>query len=352
MSYGRSYSEVVTGRIVKTVYIDYPASEHGGSTSYTFDEEVDIPVEVNIDVDTHPFDSSVHHCGTNVDLLTTAVVATEAAEIVSKEVNARKVGDSIVSGFFSYIRSEISQQIAELAQNVEAQLMHIRELSQACLAKKKQMEGDYMRISGRYMKIFGDLNSELSNRVFELDRPAFAFKKETDNQETRTTDNDLVNTVSIFGGESSDLQTKICISLAKKRAWDSLNKAKMFLWQQKKLNVTIQQSMLNESLSGSIFTPVCYFETKNFGNQIDKHLFNTEYLPVLGEKGKTNELVEQFSSPSVSWSKLSPGDQKSISLYFNAELDSKSLGNDPYSLRVRAMIRKIANFSTIEAIKI
>lgn len=350
MSYTRNYRETITVSGSKTVSVSYPASQNGGSTSATVHYTEEVPVSVNIHVDTNPFDKSVNHVNGNVDLLTGAVVATEAAEIASKATNAIKVGDTIVNGFFSYIRSEISQQIAELSQNIDAHLMHLKELAQSCLSKKKQMEGDYVRISGRYVKIFGDLNNELSNRIFELDKPAFVFKKETDNQKIRTSSNDLVNTVTICGIESSDLQSKIGASIAKKRALDTLNKAKVFLWQQKKLNSIIQQSMLNESVPCSIYAPCCYVETNNANNQIEKNIYSTDFLSVLKEKSKKNEIVEQFSSNSIAWSKPSQDAQKNISLYFNTELNNSSTANDQHSLRVREMIQKIARIASINVI--
>lgn len=350
MSYTRNYRETVSKVVSKTVSYNYPKSDTGGSDSIYVEILAEIPVDVNIHVDTNPFDRSVNHVNGKVDLLTGAVVATEAAEIASKAINAKKVGDTIVNGFFSYIRSEISQQIAELSQNIDAHLMHLKELAQSCLSKKKQMEGDYVRISGRYVKIFDDLNNELSNRVFELDRPAFVFKKETDNQKIRTSSNDLVNTVAICGIESSDLQSKIGASIAKKRALDTLNKAKVFLWQQKKLNTTIQQSMLNESVPCSIYAPCCYIETNNANNQIDKNIYSTDFLCVLKDKNKKNEIIENFSSNSISWSKPSQDAQKNIILYFNTELNNSSTANDQHSLRVREMIQKIASIASINVI--
>lgn len=344
MSYSRSYSETVS----KTEHYSYPASEHGGSGSIT----VTIPVDVNIHVDTIPFDTSVQHCDNNINILTGAVVATEAAEVESKNENSKKVANTIIGGFFSLIRLEISSQIAELYQNVEAQMMHLKELVQSCISKKKQMEGDYIRISSRYVKIFEDLNNELSNRVHELDNPTFVFKKETDKQKIRTTDNDLVNTISIFGAESGDLQSKISSSIAKKRAFDTLLTAKNFLLRQKKLNVTIQQSMLNENKSCSILVPICFVETNNNDIKIDKTVYSTSYLSVLQNESQKNELIERFSSTSLSWNKLTQDDQKNISLYLNTELDNKSSGNDPHSVRVRETIQKIANVSLINAIKI
>jgi len=229
--------------------------------------------------------------------------------------------------------------------------MHLKELMQSCRSKKIQMEGDFYRISGRYVKIFDDLNNELSNRIYELDKPAFVFKKETDSQKTRTSDNELVNTVAIFGSESSDLQSKISASIAKKRACDTLNKAKIFLWQQKKLNNTIQKCMLNENISGSLFTPVCFIESNNNDNQLNKRVFITEYLTALNEKNQKAELIEQFSSNTIRWDKLTSNEQKDLRLYFNIELNNKIVSIDQHAVRVREMIQKIANFSSINATK-
>ncbi|MEI6822452.1 MAG: hypothetical protein WCL51_10980 [Bacteroidota bacterium] len=352
MSYTRNYRETITVSGSKTVSVSYPASQSSGTVSATVHYTEEVPVNVNINVDTNPFDKSVSHVNGYVDLLTGAIVATETAEIESKLRNSVKVGETIVNGFFSYIRSEISQQITELSQNIDAHLMHLKELAKSCVDKKKQMEGDFFRISGRYVKIFDDLNNELSNRIYELDKPAFVFKKETDNQKIRTSSNDLVNIVTICGIESSDLQSKISTSIAKKRALDTINKSKVFLWQQKKLNSTTQQSMLNVSKSSSIFAPCCYVESIKANNQIDKNIYSTYFLTILKDKSKKNEIIEQFSSNSIVWSILSKDVLKNISQYFNTELNNDSSLNDQHAVRVREMIQKIANISSIKAIRI
>jgi hypothetical protein len=352
MSYTRNYSETITVEGSKSETVSWGPSENGGSKTVTIYYTEHVPVNVNVHVDTTPFDSSVNHCSNNVNILTGAVVATEVAEIASIDKNSKKVANTIIDGFFGYIRSEISQQIAELTQNIDAQMMHLKELMHSCRSKQIQMEGDYHRISGRYVKIFEDLNNELSNRIFEMDKPAFVFKKETDKQKIRTSDNDLVNMVSIFGSDSGDLQARIGVSIAKKRALDTLNKAKIFLWQQKKLGYTIEKSMLNESITSTIFSPVCFLETHNAGNQIDKSVFVAEYLSTQNDNGQKNELIDQFSSGSMNWGLLDPDDQKKIILYLNDELNRNSLANDQHSVRVREMIQKIALIGSINAINI
>lgn len=342
MSYTRRYHETVS----RTVTVSYPASQNGGSTSAT----VTIPVEVNIHVDTMPFDQSVQHCENNVNLLTTSIVATEAAEIVSKEVNSRKVAKSIVNGFFSYIRSEISQQIAELSQNIDAHLMHLHELAKSCADKKRQMETDYHRITSRYFKIFDDLNNELSNRIHDLDKPTFSFKKESDNQRIRSIENDMVNVVTVCGTESSGLQSKISASIAKKRALDAINKAKLFLLQQKQINQTIQQSMINESTSNTIYTPVCLVESIS-ENSSDKGVLSPQYIAVLNQKNIKQGLFDSFASKTNKWIKSSDEDIKKISLYFATEINDKITGKDQHSERIRQMIKKIADINSVKVVR-
>jgi len=349
MSYSRHYREVVSTTVSKTVSISYPASQSGGTVSRTVSMVAEIPVDVNINVDTMVFDRSVQFCGNNVDLLTEAVIATESATILSKERNSKKVADTIIGGFFSYVKSEISQQISELTQNLDAQLMHIRELSNACHSKKKQMEGDYNRITGRYIKIFADLNNELGNRIYQLDKPVFNFRKDGDGQGERAFSNDLTTTVPIFGKESGSLQTRVCISIAKKRALDTLNKTKIFLWQQKKLGATIQHCMLNENTANNIFAPVCFVEFNN-DKQVDRSVYCPDYLPAFSEKTYNNKLKDNFSADKLKWVKISQTDEKSLWFYFNQEVNARMPANDVHSARVREMTLSISNLSSINVI--
>lgn len=350
MSYTRNYRERIAIHYSGTVRYNYPASQNGGSGTAHYSGTEYEEVNVNVNVDTNPFDNSIENCNSNVNLLTGAVIATEAAQLISIDKNSKKVASTIISGFFGYIRSEISQQVVELSQNIDAQLMHLKELAQSCLAKKKQMEGDFNRISSRYVKIFDDLNNELSNRVHELDKPTFVFKNETDSQNKRTSENDMVNTIAILGGECGNLQTKISTSIAKKRALDTLNQAKIFLWQQKKLNNTIQQCMLNDSTDNQKYSPVCFIETNNEKNQIDRNLFVPTFLTALKENDKKNEIIGQFSETSNSWTSVSKEYNDNLNLYFNSELNKSYSSADQHAVRVKEMIQKIAYLASMKVI--
>ena len=160
----------------------------------------------------------------------------------------------------------------------------------------------------------------------------------------------MVNTAAVLGGECGNLHAKISTSIAKKRALDTLNQAKVFLWQQKKLNNTIQQCMLNENTDNQKFSPVCFIETNNEKNQIGKNLFSPTFLTSLQENSKKSEIISQFAETSNSWIAIPKDYNENLILYFNSELNKYYSSADLNARRVKEMIQKIANIGLIKVI--
>lgn len=345
MSYRQSFHKQIavqySGRVSYSGSVD--GKPYSGSVPYSGTAYED--VEVNIDVETTPFDNSVAHCNNTVNVLTGAVVATETAQIVSIDTNAKKIGSTIVEGFFKTIRSEISQQIAELSSRIDSHLAHLHSMAKRCVEKQTQMQGDYQRISNRYLKIFEDLNNELSNRIYELDKPAFIFKNQSDKVGGRTLIGGLASTVAVLGEESGDLQTRISASLAKKRAFDTIGKTNTFLVKQKRLNGTINETVLKESVSAIQYSPVCFIETQNEKSQISKNLYQADFLP----KMQTNEMISDFQAKT--WSSISKDNAEKIGRYFNAEVSNRYSSAETHTNRVRENIVKMLNFNSIKSVQ-
>jgi hypothetical protein len=300
---------------------------------------------VNIDVDTNPFDHSVASCNSSVNLLTGAVVATETAQVVSINKNSRKVADTMIKGFFNTIRLEIGQQTMELSKLIDAKLLYLRELAKSLVDKQKEMEVNYNRISSRYLNIFNNLNHELENRIFELDKPAFVFKRNIDSHSNRTFGNDLVNTVAVFGKESGELQAKIAASIAKKRALNAIRQAHIFLWKQKKLQSTINRSMLNENDAATRFSPVCFIETGGEKNQMDRNVYQPGFLPQMNK----NEMLEVFKTQH--WATATKEQKDNLQRHFNSEVSNAySASNNQHDERVRNMIVRIFDVNSIKSI--
>lgn len=340
MSYRRSFTKRIAIHYSGTVH--YPASQEGGSVSYSGTEYED--VEVNVEVDTNPFDSSVQHCNTTVGLLTGAVVATESAQIASIKSNAAKIGQTIVDGFFKTVRSEISQQIMELSNRIEATLLHLNALTKRCIGKRQQMEQDYNRLSEHYLKMFEDLNSELKNRVYELDRPTFIFKQESDKSSYRALGSDMVGTVTVAGAENNRLEAKIGASVTKKRALDTIEKAYSFLEKQKQTSDILLNCIRDDAEAATYYIPVCYVETNNPMGQIDRNVYQPGRLGGLNKQGLITELRDK------SWRAATKDSREQIQLHFNSEVSTHCTSSNSHDDRVRDYISRLFNINTIQTL--
>jgi hypothetical protein len=342
MSYTRQYHEVVSGTKTETVSVSYPASQSGGTTSRTVTVRIDIPVNINIHVDTIPFDHSVRNAENNITLLTGAVVATEAAAIISKKKSARKVGDAIVNGFFSYVRSEISQQVSEITQQTEALLVHIKSLAEACVSKKEQMTTDYHRISSRYVKLFTDLNRELALRIHQMDRPAFLFKELTNELNDRQHASGAIGASMVFHAEHTTVQVRVGSAVAKMQAACALEKITAFLAQQKDADLTIRQYMQNNSNAEILYTPICISEAITGANMTDKQT----YIPctLAAEQQRTIHSYISAQGPD-SWMPVKSDDLQHLSFYFNKALIQRAPDD-----RLRKTIQQIANLENLQVI--
>ncbi len=339
MSYTQKFSKTIYVHYSGTV--SYPASQSGGTVSYSGSKAE--TVHVNINVNTDPFDRSVGNCNGNVKLLTGAVVATESAQIASIRENSRRVGQTIVNGFFKTISSEISQQIMELTTRLDALLLHLRSLGQRCVEKQEQMERDYQRLASRYSKTFDDLNKELENRIYELDRPTFNFKQQSDAQALRSTSDDLVGAVTVSGAESAAVQARISASRAKNQANKTICQADKYLICQKNLEQTINKSAQSQAYEGTYYMPVAYMLTESEQRHIDKQLHHPSKLPIKSRRNLIDRLEGQ------NWRNMDEESNAAIRQYFNSEVREQLTGNDSHTNRVRENIFKLLNKSEIES---
>ena len=176
-----------------------------------------------------------------------------------------------------------------------------------------------------------------------MNKPAFVFKKDYDNHSMRTFSNDLVSTASVFGTEGGLLQAKISASVAKKRAFDTINQANIFLLTQKNLERTVDQCMLNENISEKKYVPICLLETLSDKSQIYKNVFQPDYL----EQLDSNEIFENFKNQN--WTNITKEKKENIQRYFNTEVSNSYSSDFQHSNRVKEMIMKFFDVNSIKS---
>lgn len=341
-----SYTKHMPTQYITVYYsetVSYPASQNGGTIRVS--GHVTEPVDVVVHVDTESFDREVERCNDSVNLLTGSVAATEGAQVASIRENSRRIGDTIIAGFFKTVRSDITQQIAALQSNIDSLMLHLRELSSRCLGKKKQMETDYLRISSRYLKIFDELDSELDNRIHAIDEPVFGFTGASAAIAQANTADGLVAATALGNAENARLHAMIAASMAKRRAKEAISKAERFLDVQYSTDSLLRNCLRPGGVQQTVYTPCCLAETAEGPMETSTRIYAS---PLLGEAvapGLRSALGECPWRVAVS-----PEDSTAISGYFNEEVARlTSEAANPHDTRVAQMVSRMFDLSQTAA---
>lgn len=317
MSYRRSY----TGYVHYSGTVSYPASQNGGSVSYSGSE----PVYITIDVDTNAFDASVGHCNNAVNALTGAVVATEAAQVESKRQASKQIASTIVKGFFDYVGADLSQKIKELSSKCESLFIALMGHKDNCLSKSKQMQDDYNRISKRYSKIFEDLDKETVSRIEVLDKPTFQFAESAQNLVDRNSNTELLGISTISANENIKLETVLSCSHVKQQASVLLDKANCYLQGTYRLANSVRDMLDDSQAENDILLPVMFVESvKNIENKETRIIGTDDSFTTSGDVVDST-LRSKFMSKDVEWGNMNSNDFDKVISYLNAEVQSDQM---------------------------
>lgn len=216
----------------------------------------------NYTVDTHPMADELNSVSRHVNVTTGAVVAMQVAVIAAEGKAADHVCKNVNKGFYSLIRSQISQKLAKLQSEVDSNLMQLVQQKNALLGIRNRMQRDYNMIAMRYLKLFNGLNANLKNRIFELDKPTIDFAcKEIDKVSNRT--KYLTATIPITQSESISESQKIIASNVKQRGLNVINSMKSFIHEMNVQKKLTDQVMIHESSYtkiGTAYIPIIIYE--------------------------------------------------------------------------------------------
>lgn len=126
-------------------------------------------------IDTQPMAREIEKVSHHVTATTTAVVAMQSAVIAAEKEASDHVCEKVNLGFYTLIRSQITQKMAKLQSDVDSLLMQLSQQQKQLLGIRSRMERDYNMLLARYSKLFNGLNQNLRQRVAELDRPTMDF---------------------------------------------------------------------------------------------------------------------------------------------------------------------------------
>ena len=284
-------------------------------------------------VDTAPMAAELQSVSNHVKGTTAAVVTMQTAVIAAENKGANKVCSNVNRGFFTLMRSQISQKIANKQSRVEALIMQLGQQKRQLLSIKTNMEREYGRIAERYLRIFTSVNKELESRIRQIDQPVF----ELVNKHMMTSSNRMnalsgwVTTSQVEGITRSQ---QILVSKMKHNAQVALEQSTEFLSQigeQRVLTgkVLISNPMGNESKTCQI--PVVIWETLNDNSGIPRTEVNTPEALAKIHSDQINNVIRE--SETLPWGE----DQSSmVEEEFMSIVDSSA--STP---RVKDMIKKM-----------
>ncbi len=290
----------------------------------------------NYTVDTVPMANEITRVSRSVNRTTGAVVAMQTAVVVSGEKAANRVCENLNTGFYSLIRSQISQKMAKLQSEVDSVMMELVQQKNALLAIKKRMERDYNMITSRYVKLFNGLNANLRQRVFELDKPTTDFAiKEVDKLWNRT--KYLTATIPVSQLESVSYSQKILSSNAKKRGLNVINSMKSYLLEmnsQKKLTEKILINADEFRDSSMVYIPLIVFEyNKEKNNQTVDMAFSDQKMNNAARSSVKNTIYDTLSQHN--WMQTFVPDKELTSEF------SKLVSASPRSQRIKDLTMEL-----------
>ena len=216
----------------------------------------------NYTVDTKPIAEEMRSVSRHVNATTGAVVAMQTAVIIAEEKAADHVCNNVNKGFYSLIRSQISQKMAKLQSEVDSHLMQLVQQKNALLSIKNRMQKDYNMIASRYIKLFNGLNSNLKQRAFELDKPTIDFAvKEVDKVSNRS--KYLTATIPIAQLESLAASQKIVASNVKYRGFNVIKSMRSFLFEMNTQKKLTDQILINDGRyteTATVYIPIVICE--------------------------------------------------------------------------------------------
>ncbi len=131
----------------------------------------------DVNVSTEPMARTMDGVTKSVQVVGGAVSAMQVAVIASEKAAADKICRSVDTGFYTLIKSRMSQRLSQFQSTMRSRVGAMLETSMAIDRVRTQMTGDFNRIKARYAKLFSGLDRTLDERVRAIDSDAMELSK-------------------------------------------------------------------------------------------------------------------------------------------------------------------------------
>jgi len=293
----------------------------------------------NFTVDTNPMADSIEGVSRHVNGTTAAVVAMQTAVVIAKQNSANNICNNVNLGFYSLIRSQISQKIATHKSKADAKIMELQQQSISLASIKSRMEKDYNMHANRYTKLFNSLNKALKGRIFELDKPTTSFINK-DILPTANRTKQLSAATSIIQLESVTSGQLISTSNTKYNALQNISSMKDFIYSSENQKVLIGSILTDKGIDkpAEIYIPIIINESEGL------NVRQSQWSISQSTSGHVNNKIESFAYsnlPGLNWVEANNSETTKINQEFGAFVEHATVSD-----RIKKQMLKLLNAST------
>lgn len=280
-------------------------------------------------VETHEMAVALESVGRHVDGATAAVISMQTAVVIAERQAAKDVCVNVNRGFFTLIRSQISQKMAICRSQVDARLLELRDQALKLSSVKATMQRDFQMIAARYIKLFKSLDIALFSRIQEQDTPMMNLVTKDLMRLTRRTQA-LQASVPVHQFESVTTSQQIVAAVTKADASQAIGGIARFIQESN------QQGRLTQSILGSeamdentaMLLPIGLVECDSLQTQSQQWRHFTPKMPTADLTQRIEAALELRVLPTLQqmkWQRQDAGDRERITRSFQQLLVQKRL---------------------------
>ena len=282
-------------------------------------------IDVNVKVNTTPFDNSVDRCGNHVGTLTGSIIGFKTANVASKVNNEKQIVNSVTSGFSSLIEQNLTLQNA----GIEAEMHALAgELMQQCKEleyKHEVMNKDFNRIKSRYTSLFETITKEMNNRIKQMIKPCFDFVSQVRQEQNRRIETSLLSVATTTGKESDSARIAIQASKMKRNAENLISTAGGYIKGNKSLSIAKDTFCIDTEESNKVcYAPVIIAYSGDESSSLKTAIYANPIID--GNKEAKDSLLNSVNS--LKEREVSIDDKNLIGAYFNQMLSDVSDGSE------------------------
>ncbi len=300
-------------------------------------------------VDTQEMAEGLYSVAPHIDGATGAIVSMQTAVIMAEQRAAEDICGNVNRGFFSLIRSQISQKIAICRSQVEARLLELRDQSQKLLSVKATMQHDFQMIAVRYTKLFRSLDTALLSRIYELDMQLVGLvHKDVVRLDSRT--RTLQASVPVHQMESVASSQRMAASATRARASVAIGAMSRFIQesnQQDRLAASILNGE-NAVSDATVLLPFALVDCDSLQTRQRQWQYHTPMPPAPEIAHQIKGAIERGVFPVLSrieWREQEPREQETVTRYLQQMADQAKLNE-----RVRAHMARMLSAAHSQAL--